>query len=359
MLIVCPSCASRYSIDDDKIGASGRTVRCASCRTGFFVSLAEAQEPERPTTSQTATPAIPTVPPAATPAPVPEASTDDDIAAKWLAEMEQDGTPVAEITAETIAARDTYPEQTPPQDLDEGSLDSAFEAEMHAAQQEAENAATGMDADARPDLAAAPVTGWRKFLPAAVMARKRANAADQPVRTTKILQKTARSSARPASRYRPLSNSGKPSSLERFKGPLGLGLTGAFLLVGVVLARETIVRAVPASATLFSAVNLPVNLKGLEFADLRSTTLTEGEARFLVVEGGIRSVHATQVDVPLIEIRLSDADGRTLYTWTTEAPRKSLKAGEALHFRTRLATPPEAGRNVEVRFTDKTQSARS
>ena len=32
MLIVCPSCASEYTIDPTKLGADGRTVRCALCR---------------------------------------------------------------------------------------------------------------------------------------------------------------------------------------------------------------------------------------------------------------------------------------------------------------------------------------
>jgi predicted Zn finger-like uncharacterized protein len=42
MLIVCPSCASEYMIDPARIGADGRTVRCAACREAFFV----AGEPE-------------------------------------------------------------------------------------------------------------------------------------------------------------------------------------------------------------------------------------------------------------------------------------------------------------------------
>ncbi|WP_349370323.1 DUF3426 domain-containing protein [Salinarimonas sp.] len=36
MLITCPSCASEYVIDPAHLRPSGRTVRCASCRTTFF-----------------------------------------------------------------------------------------------------------------------------------------------------------------------------------------------------------------------------------------------------------------------------------------------------------------------------------
>ncbi|MDP3254972.1 MAG: zinc-ribbon domain-containing protein [Bosea sp. (in: a-proteobacteria)] len=44
MLIVCPSCASRYELDGAKLGPDGRKVRCASCQTLWHV----APEPELP-----------------------------------------------------------------------------------------------------------------------------------------------------------------------------------------------------------------------------------------------------------------------------------------------------------------------
>ena len=55
MLIVCPSCASEYTIDPANLGADGRTVRCADCRGTWFAAAewnadaaAPAAEPPAP-----------------------------------------------------------------------------------------------------------------------------------------------------------------------------------------------------------------------------------------------------------------------------------------------------------------------
>ena len=42
MLIVCPSCATSYMIDQAAVGPGGRTVRCARCKATWFAGGAEA-----------------------------------------------------------------------------------------------------------------------------------------------------------------------------------------------------------------------------------------------------------------------------------------------------------------------------
>lgn len=38
MVVVCPSCAASYRLDAAALGIGGRTVRCAACRTTWFVA---------------------------------------------------------------------------------------------------------------------------------------------------------------------------------------------------------------------------------------------------------------------------------------------------------------------------------
>ena len=42
MILTCPECASRYFVDDSKVGAAGRVVRCAACGTRWTARNEEA-----------------------------------------------------------------------------------------------------------------------------------------------------------------------------------------------------------------------------------------------------------------------------------------------------------------------------
>lgn len=53
MILTCPECASRYFVDDSKVGSAGRVVRCASCGHRWTARNEEPldlfDEPETPT----------------------------------------------------------------------------------------------------------------------------------------------------------------------------------------------------------------------------------------------------------------------------------------------------------------------
>lgn len=56
MRIICPTCASHYEVEADKIGASGQLVRCAECREVWLV------RPEAETVAERPAPVPPPVP---------------------------------------------------------------------------------------------------------------------------------------------------------------------------------------------------------------------------------------------------------------------------------------------------------
>lgn len=133
--------------------------------------------------------------------------------------------------------------------------------------------------------------------------------------------------------------------------PAAAALAGLVLLGAVVWQRQAAVRVAPQLAGLFETIGMPVNVRGLSLSSIESGLVEDGQNRFLVVEGDVTNITGSKTAVPLIEVAVKDAGGATLYTWTTEPPRANLEPAELIRFRARLASPPEQGQSVRVRFT--------
>lgn len=118
----------------------------------------------------------------------------------------------------------------------------------------------------------------------------------------------------------------------------------------LIAMRERIVRILPPVATAYRAVGLPVNLAGLELRDVRSRIVMDGARRVLVTEGEIVNIRREQNRVPAITLAVRGPNGLDRYSWTAPTPKSRLEAGEKIAFRARLASPPEDGAEVLVRF---------
>jgi len=73
----------------------------------------------------------------------------------------------------------------------------------------------------------------------------------------------------------------------------------------------------------------------------------------LVVEGAIVNDSKRTVEVPRLRFAIRDQDDHEIYSWTALPANNVLLAGEALPFRTRLASPPREGQQVLVRFFNR------
>ncbi|MGX1743606.1 zinc-ribbon domain-containing protein [Bosea sp. NPDC055353] len=159
----------------------------------------------------------------------------------------------------------------------------------------------------------------------------------------------------PMRRARPSGKPRKTSGSFLRRGGAGLpaaaALAGLALLGVVVWQRQAAVRVAPQLAGLFETIGMPVNVRGLSLSAIESGLVEDGQNRFLVVEGDVTNITRSKTAVPLIEVAVKDAGGATLYTWTTEPPRANLEPAELIRFRARLASPPEQGQSVRVRFT--------
>jgi predicted Zn finger-like uncharacterized protein len=130
-------------------------------------------------------------------------------------------------------------------------------------------------------------------------------------------------------------------------------LLGMIVVIGTT-AREPIVQAMPDLAGYYAAIGMPVNLRGLEFRDLRTSLVPQDGVPVLVIEGEIVNPTRQTKDIPRLRLAVNGADEREIYSWTALLPRESLGARESLTFRSRLASPPDGSSRVVVRFLHRT-----
>jgi hypothetical protein len=118
----------------------------------------------------------------------------------------------------------------------------------------------------------------------------------------------------------------------------------------LVASRADIVRLLPQTASLYAAVGLPVNLRGLAFDNIKMSKEEHDGLPVLVVEGSLVNVTGRPVEVPRLRLAVRNESKNEIYTWTTTPTRSILGPGEAQPFRSRLASPPAEARDVLVRF---------
>ena len=126
------------------------------------------------------------------------------------------------------------------------------------------------------------------------------------------------------------------------------------LVVDCILVgwRPEIVRALPQTSSFYKLVGLSVNLQGLTFDGVVTTTQQHEGVPVLVVEGNIINVTRKVADVPRLKFIVRKATGQEIYSWTAAPSRPLLPPGEAVSFRTQLASPPPDAHDVLLRFVD-------
>jgi predicted Zn finger-like uncharacterized protein len=134
--------------------------------------------------------------------------------------------------------------------------------------------------------------------------------------------------------------------------PTACAAMGA-LILALMIWRSDVVRLLPQTATFYRMVGLDVNLRGLAFKDIKITNETVDGKPVLVIEGMIVGETRKPVELPRLRFSVRDAEGTEIYAWNAVLDQSVLKPGERAYFKSRLASPPPEGRNIDVRFFNK------
>ncbi|MGA3309885.1 MAG: zinc-ribbon domain-containing protein [Xanthobacteraceae bacterium] len=331
MLIVCPSCASSYDVEPASLPAKGRQVRCLRCRSVWHAAPSHADKLL-----------------AAAAAIAPEYGVAEG-AAVPVAE-EAISQPAAEFSAEAAgeAPWSLPPADGPPEPPDDEQVAESRSFAAAADEHDPAKAADAAPADEpngsaeveAPPIVPADLDGGRP--PIDIGADDSTEHPAKPLEDieTFAARRQRRSATRRASRW-----------------PLSLLQTGilALVLVDSILVgwRSEIVRALPQTASFYALMGLPVNLRGLAFDGIVTTTEQHEGVPILVVEGNIVNAARKVEDVPRLKFVVRNAARQEIYSWTAVPSRTLLPPGEAVAFRTRLASPPPEARDLLLRFVNR------
>ena len=125
------------------------------------------------------------------------------------------------------------------------------------------------------------------------------------------------------------------------------------LVVALLIWRNDVVRLLPQTAAFYNMVGLEVNLRGLSFKDVKVSSENVEGKQVLVIEGVIVGQARKPVELPRLRFSVRDAQGAEIYAWNAVLEQAVLKPGEKAWFKSRLASPPPEGRNIDVRFFNK------
>lgn len=343
MRIECPSCPTSYDVEAAAIPAKGRKLRCGKCSTVWHITPPE-------------------------PEPVEEESNtfeSEDLAA-FEAEFSE---------TEPDAGNELGNDPGNDPGNDEDSMAAAFdELNNETDVDEDQDADSGL-AEAKPGILAGldadlfTSEGIRKVSDGDDGGPDGANAGGAGKESIATIEATVASALAEANEVRSIESiaarkdkNGDKSAKTgvksiRMQKMLGIASLAASiaLVAGLILARAPIVRAIPDLASLYEAVGLEVNLRGLAFRDIRMLREVSSGSPVFVVEGLIENISGRTVRLPDVLFSLRDDAKSELFSWTNRLSLTALPAGEVTRFKTELTTAPAIATDILVRFNDSPQ----
>jgi predicted Zn finger-like uncharacterized protein len=296
MLIVCPTCATSYDVELASLQPDGRQVRCVRCRTIWRAAPSHADKLLAAAEAIGPEPQVAEAPVGAF-AEEPALQVADEQVADGGARAAPDELPAAEPAAA---------------EMDIGEPDAAVEVESPSI------APVDLDDGQPAEQDAEPLEDIETY----------------------AARHNKRGFRRPSWHW-PLSN---------LQSAILALIIANTVLVGW---RNDVVRILPQTASFYSMLGLPVNLRGLALDGVTTTTEQHEGMPILVVEGSVVNDSRKIVDVPRLKFVVRNSANEEIYSWTAVAPRATLPPGEAVSFRSRLASPPTDSRDVLVRFVTR------
>ena len=140
---------------------------------------------------------------------------------------------------------------------------------------------------------------------------------------------------------------------QRLKRLRGWAILAACLVAPLGAAAsfpEIVVGIAPITVRAYDAAGYSVNIYGLEVRRIEQQHAIVDGVRVLTIKGEITNISNSSQKIPWLRFGLDDGDKLEVYSWTLDTGARPLRAGETTNFVTRVASPPETAKNVQIRF---------
>lgn len=118
--------------------------------------------------------------------------------------------------------------------------------------------------------------------------------------------------------------------------------------------RHNIVKMLPSSAQLYARLGMPVNVRGMSFANVVYKRDFENGLPILAIKGEVVNLTNHEIILPRVRFGLLDSTDQELYHWTVRVDKKPIGPNARVRFITRLASPPTGAEGLMVRFAKAT-----
>ena len=145
----------------------------------------------------------------------------------------------------------------------------------------------------------------------------------------------------------------KRQKLSRLRG---WAILGACLIAPVAAAAafpELVVSLAPVTVRAYNAAGYSVNIYGLEVRRIEQQHAIVDDVPVLTIKGEISNISNSTQKIPWLRFGLKDVQQVEVYKWTLDTGARPLRAGESTNFVTRVASPPETAKNVQIRFAHR------
>ncbi len=348
MIITCPNCATRYSLDETNIPDGGRQVRCAQCAHAWHQDRPEPNDllSLDQDTQSDASGSVPQL--ENEPGPESEAkdeneatdeNEDDSFEIEVIdleeAEETEESSQIDEIEPSDELEPDDETESADAIETSDEQLDiDADESKEPDESENPEKLGEDTDADGKggAEVQEARIAEWR-----AKRARTRASAAEMEAETL---------------------HSDK-------RGWIILVVVVAAVIGGVTGFREQISSAWPPSQRLYEVFDSWFAADELEAQEAqepepeeepkeiaidvtRSRIAVIDGQRVLIIEGMITNAGQSELAVPAMHGALLDAEGKALHEWNFSVPFTTIEADTQREFEIRVVDPPSGARVMKL-----------